>query len=149
MVLHRVSAQLESVHPKMDVCSRDSGPFVAIEKRMVLNETFEQGGRLGNWVVVVTRLGPEYRRLQGTQIPDAMRPAELVDEDVVESDYLDDVQVLGQLLGQLFVELAMPRDRSLQVTNHLWSRRFTFLPGHPFGQRFVENRLKLTALLSG
>ena len=133
MVLHRVSAQLESVHSKMDVCGRNSGPF-AIEKRMVLDETFEQGGRLGNGVVVVTRLGPEHRYLQGTQIPDAMRPAELVDEDVVESDYLDNAQVFGQLPGQLFVELAMPRDRSLQVTYDLRSRRVTFLLGHPFGQ---------------
>ncbi len=89
MVLDRVSGQLESVDAKMNICSRNRGPFIAIEKRMVLNETFEQGGRLGNGIVVVARLGPEHRRLQGTQIPNAVRPAELVDEDAVDSEYLD------------------------------------------------------------
>jgi len=41
VVLHRISTQLESVQPKMDVCGRNRCPFVAIEERMILNEAFE------------------------------------------------------------------------------------------------------------
>ena len=97
----------------MDVCGGNRCPLVAIEERMVLNEAFEESCRLGNRILVVTRLGPEHRCLQRTQIPDTIRATELVYEDGVTREDLYNAKVLGQLLGQLFVELAMPSDRSL------------------------------------
>ena len=109
-MVHRISRQLVSVHPKMDVGSRDSCPLVAIEKRVILDETFEQGSRLGNRVFVVTRLRSEHCCLQCTKIPNTVGATKLVDEDGVDCEHINNAKVLAQLLGQLFVELAMPSD---------------------------------------
>ena len=63
MMVHRISGQLETVHPKVDVGGRNSCPLVAIEERVVLDETLEQSRRLGDRILVVTRLGSEHRCL--------------------------------------------------------------------------------------
>lgn len=149
VVRHRVPAQLEAMHSKMHVSGRYRRPFVAVEKRMVLNQALEQSRRLCNRTLVVARLGSENCCLQRTQIPNTIGATELVDEDGVKCQDLDNAKVFGQLLGQLCVEFAMPGDRSLQVRYNLGSGCLTLLLGHPLGQRFVENGLKLTSLLSG
>jgi hypothetical protein len=59
--------------------------FVAIEKRMVLNQAFEQSCRLGNPILVVAGLGSEHGCFQGTEISNTVRAAELIDEDGVKS----------------------------------------------------------------
>lgn len=114
-MLHRISAQLESVHSKMDACGCNCGPFGPFEKGTVLNEAYEQRGCLSNRIFVVARLRSEYHRLQRTQISPTIRATELVDEDVVNSDRFDNAEVFSQLLGQLFVEHSMSGDRSLEA----------------------------------
>lgn len=132
-MVHRISCQLESVHPKMDVGRRNSGPLVAIEKRVALDKTLEQGSRLGNRVFVVTRLGSKHRCLKCTKIANTVGTTKLVDEDGVDCEHVDNAEVFAQLPGQLLVELAMPSDGRLQMSDDLRSGGFTLLLGHPLG----------------
>ena len=103
MMFHRISGQLESVHPKMDVGGRNSCPLVAIEKRVVLDETLEQGSGLGKRVFVVARLGSEHCCLQCTEISNTVGTTKLVDEDGVDGEHVDNAKVFAQLPGELFV----------------------------------------------
>jgi len=59
----------------MDLGSHYSFPLGVIEGRIVLDEAREQGCRLGDRIVVVTRLASEHRCLQRTQVPHTTRAA--------------------------------------------------------------------------
>lgn len=94
----------------MDIGGCDCCPLVAIQKRMVLDETLEQCSGLGNGIFVITRLGSENGCLQRTKIPNTVRTTELVNEDGVNCEHVDNAKVFAQLLSQLFVEPTMPGD---------------------------------------
>jgi hypothetical protein len=53
-VRNRIPAQLQAVKAKVSIGGRDSRPFVAIEKRVILNEACEESCRLGNRIFVAS-----------------------------------------------------------------------------------------------
>jgi len=110
VVLHGVTSQLQTVQPKVHIRCGNGSALVAVEERVILDQALQQGRRLGDGVVVVTRLRPENDSLKGPEVANAGASPESLDEQSVDSKDFDDRQVLGQLLGQLLVQHTVPGD---------------------------------------
>lgn len=110
VMLGGVTSQLEAIQPKVYICGGDGSALVPVEERMGLDQAFQEGRRLGDGVVVVTRLWPEHGSLKGPEVANAGASPESLDEQIVDSKDFDDRQVLGQLLGQLLIQHTVPGD---------------------------------------
>lgn len=148
MVIPGVASQLKAVQSQMNVGRGHGHSFVSIQKRVVLDEAFQEGSGLGNRVVVVPGLWAEYGSLESAEIADTISSSELFYNQSVDDKNLNNREVLDQLLGQLFVKAPVSRYRSLGVGDHLWTGSITLLSLDPLSQGLVENSLELSTFSS-
>lgn len=80
VMLDGVTSQLESFETEVDVGGGDRGALVPVEERVVLNEAFQESGRLGNRILVVAGLRPEHGCFKRPQVTDVFSSSEPLDE---------------------------------------------------------------------
>lgn len=94
--LERVCDDRQPVDRRENVGCGEGRPLVAIDKRMVLRKTFLKSRCFSDQIVVVAGLRPEQRRLQRTQVADALAAAKAFDEIFVDGENIGGSQVIRQ-----------------------------------------------------